>query len=58
MVEFDCGSCNTTLLPSALTENRHDWETPAGKYAAHVLTCPRCGASWEQRTSGALTKRW
>ena len=58
MVEFDCGSCNTTLLPSALADDPLDGDTAAGDYAPHLLTCPRCGASWVQRTTGALIKPW
>jgi hypothetical protein len=55
MVEFDCGTCEVTLEP--VTPGLHDVRTPTvGAYPARLLACPRCGASWEQCTTGVLIK--
>jgi hypothetical protein len=59
MVEFDCGDCEITLETVAAPVR--PWlrdDEPTGAYPPHVLRCPRCGASWEQRSSGSLTKSW
>ncbi len=58
MVEFDCGECGVRLLPvratsgHGLTAGRRK---PAYQWA--WLTCPSCGAAWEQDVTGAVTKQ-
>jgi hypothetical protein len=55
MVEFDCGTCEVTLQP--VTPRLHDGrDEPGGAYPSRLLACPRCGASWEQCTTGVLIK--
>ena len=57
MVEIDCGVCEVPLEPVAakLVPAFVD-EAPVGSYRSQFMACPRRGASWEQRTSGALVK--
>jgi hypothetical protein len=59
MVEFDCGTCEVTLEAVATSVRPSlDENEAAGAYPPHLLRCPRCGASWEQRASGRVTKTW
>jgi hypothetical protein len=57
MVEIDCGVCEVPLepVPAKFVPGFVD-EAPVGSYPAQFMACPRCGASWEQRTTGALVK--
>ena len=57
MVEFDCGECEIALEAVALASaRRFAFDEARGPYPAHLLACPRCGASWEQSSSGVLIK--
>ena len=57
MVEIDCGVCEVPLEPVAVTlGGSFVDEAVVGSYPARFMACPRCGASWEQRTSGALVQ--
>ena len=51
VVEFDCGECGTKLEEVTSTAGDSD------PYPTVWLTCPNCGAAWEQDADGVLTKR-
>ena len=62
MVEFDCGDCGSALIAVASTNRgspvADEYEpAPRGPYPTLFLTCPDCGAAWEQGADGTLTKR-
>ena len=57
MVEIDCGVCEVPLEPvDAALGGSFVYEAVVGLYPARFMACPRCGASWEQRTTGTLVK--
>ncbi len=57
MVEFDCGECKIALEAVDFPSVRSfSGDQACGPYPAHLLACPRCGASWEQATTGVLIK--
>lgn len=59
MVEIDCAECEITLEPvSVAAHPAFADDELTGPYPPHVLRCPRCGTSWEQRPSGRLAKSW
>jgi hypothetical protein len=51
VVEIDCGDCGTKLVAVASTE------TTGGPYPSLWLTCPECGAAWQQEGTGDLIRR-
>jgi hypothetical protein len=56
MVEFDCGDCGTKLAAVASTLTP-DGRSAGGTYPTLFLTCPDCGAAWEQDDRGRLLKK-
>jgi len=57
MVEFHCGECDIALEAVASPSTRRfSADQASGPYPEHLLACPRCGASWEQSTSGIIIK--
>jgi hypothetical protein len=58
MIEIDCATCERRLEPTASPlMNRLPLRGPVGPYPSQLLTCPTCGAAWEQRANGSLYHR-